>query len=110
MIELLFTVGAALALSAPAPQVDAKQDAPPTSKGEEPKIAPQSSAKKDDKTPSIDTGKATWENVAECQQAQKKFREGDLAEARKLLDLAAAKHPELPPSQVMLAVLLITSN
>lgn len=110
MIEVLSGFcAAALAFVSPAMQTVEKQDGGPA-KGDVPKIATQNPGSKDEKTSPIDAGKATWENVAECQQAQKKFREGDVAEARKLLDLAAAKHPELPPAQVMLAVLLITSN
>src|SRR5262249_30211174 len=64
----------------------------------------------DAKAPSPNPDRATWENVPECQEAQKKFRAGDPAEAKKLLELAAAKHAELPPAQVMLAVLYMTSN
>jgi tetratricopeptide (TPR) repeat protein len=94
---------AALAFPPPTRQVDAKKDAPPN-------VAPQTPAKKDDKAPAVETGKAIWENIPECQEAQKKFREGNLSESRKLLDLAAAKHPDLPPSQVMFAVLFISSN
>lgn len=52
----------------------------------------------------------TPDSVPECQAAQKKFRDGDVNEAKKMLEAAAAKYPELPPAQVMLAALLLTGN
>jgi len=88
----------------------AQEDPKTAPKGDETKIAPPTAAKKDDKATLPDAGKASWENVAECQEAQKKFRAGDVTEAKRLLELAAAKYSELPPAPVMLAVLFITSN
>jgi Tfp pilus assembly protein PilF len=63
-----------------------------------------------DKAAATPPARVSPDTVPECQQAQKKFRDGDLNEAKKLLDSAAAKHPELPPSQVMMAALLLTGN
>src|SRR5688572_22879194 len=101
MIAASATCWIALNFAGTSIQDDAKRD-----KADEGK-APARAA---DKAAAAPTGRISPDTVPECQQAQKKFRDGDLNEAKKLLDAAAAKHPELPPSQVMMAALLLTGN
>jgi Tfp pilus assembly protein PilF len=98
----------ALFAAMPAAQLDSKPGA--GAKSDEPKIGQQSQGKKDGPGTGADASVTSWQNDPQCQEALKKFRSGGAEEAKRLLDLAAAKNPEFPPAQVMLAVMFITNN